>query len=135
MAKVSINGTTGTDDSTAPAGTAGTGPPNNNLANIDAVKTTITTRRYCMKPTRRTSAPNSPDISTIAEAAPGELPQAAVVPGSVPSFTNTHPTKPPASTVVLMTSSMIGQSRATDPRIAGVNERATKHPMIPWLNN
>ena len=51
------------------------------LATRAAVIETKMTRRYCMKATRRWSAPKAPAISTMAVAAPGDEPQTAVVPG------------------------------------------------------
>ncbi len=84
-----------------------------------------------MKATRRTSAPYSCAITIIAEAAPGEEPQAAVVPGSAPYLTSVQPTTPPAATVVATTSSISGQSRAMESRMSGVMLRATRQPTIP----
>ena len=66
---------------------SGAGPPpawKARAATSDAAEATQTTRRYCMKATSRTSPPWASAISIIAEAAPADVPQIAVVPGSVP---------------------------------------------------
>jgi hypothetical protein len=69
---------------TAPGGTT-------KCATAEAITATSTTRRYCMKATRRASAPNSSAMTTIEVAAPGEDPQIAVVPGRMRQRANAHP--------------------------------------------
>ena len=132
MARVSAKGSGATANSAArdgPAGEAGATPRSRRETN-DAEQTTSATRRYCMKATRRISAPYSSAMAIIAEAAPGEQPQAAVVPGSVPALTISQPTMPPAMTVLVTTSSIVGQSRTIEVRIDGVSVRAIRQPMI-----
>ncbi|MNT64537.1 hypothetical protein D3C72_2024480 [compost metagenome] len=55
--------------------------PNPMRATIAAAVATNSTRMYCINATSRTSAPKSPAIATIADAPPGDEPQAPVGPG------------------------------------------------------
>ena len=64
-----------------------------------AVTTTQTTRAYCMKATMRGSAPNSSAMATMAEAPPGEEPQAAEEPGRDPKRPRSQATTAPATMV------------------------------------
>ena len=68
-------------------------------ATREAESATQTTRTYCMKATRRGSAPYSSASATMAEAPPGEEPQAAVEPGRMRPRVSPHPTSALASTV------------------------------------
>ena len=68
------------------------------------------TRRYCMKATRRWSAPNAPAISTMAVAAPGDEPQTAVVPGRILQRLISQPSKLDAASVASTTTRNSGHS-------------------------
>ena len=50
-------------------------------ATTGASADTQTTRKYCMNATSRMSDPNSPAMIVITDAAPGDSPQMATVPG------------------------------------------------------
>ena len=98
----------------------------------EAVSTTMNTRRYCMKATRRASAPYSSDMAVMAAAPPGEEPQAAVLPGRAPYLVSTQPTTAPAAMVVATTASMTIQSWAMDRRMEALIAWATWQPMTAW---
>ena len=80
------------------------------LATSAAVIETKMTRRYCMKATRRWSAPKAPAISTMAVAAPGEEHQTAVVPGRMRQRLISPPSRLEAATVAIITARKSGHS-------------------------
>ena len=81
-------------------------------ATIAAAIVTMTTRRYCMNATRRTSAPNVSAISTMAVEAPGADPHTAVVPGRMRRRLIDQPRKLDAATVESTAISTSSQSAA-----------------------
>ncbi|MNC45084.1 hypothetical protein D3C75_940250 [compost metagenome] len=93
--------------------------------------TTHTTRTYCMVATTRESAPYSSAIETIAEAAPGAVPHAAVLAG-MPAHTKASPTRALRQTVAAVASSIIGQDWAIERSTASVMEWAARMPTQPW---
>ncbi|MNP56577.1 hypothetical protein D3C76_1513120 [compost metagenome] len=97
-----------------------------------AAVATNSTRRYCMNATNRTSAPKSPAIATIAEAPPGDEPQAPVGPGSPLKRTRHQPETPLAASVAKSTSSTSGQSSSNGVRIAGERLCAIMQPSTAW---
>src|SRR5262245_11748666 len=56
--------------------------PTHNRATAEAPAAPNPPRTYCIKATRRASAPKAPAMIIITEAPPGALPQTAVVPGN-----------------------------------------------------
>ena len=68
-------------------------------------------------------------------AAPGEHPQAAVVPGRSWVRAIIQPAKVLAATVVSTTSTIAAQSSAMVRRMEGSRARATRQPMIAWAQN
>src|SRR3954454_25368595 len=93
----------------ATAPLTGCSGPSHSPATRDAVNTTKMTRRYCIIATSSGSAPNSWDIATIADAAPAEVPHAAVEPGRLPNRTSSHPTSVLAAMVPRMAAVIAGQ--------------------------
>src|SRR4051794_36317917 len=91
---------------TPPTGCSG---PSHSPATRDAINTTKMTRRYCIIATSSGSAPYSWDIATIADAAPAEVPHAAVEPGRLPNRTSSHPTSVLAARVPRTAAVITGQ--------------------------
>src|SRR5215207_9466075 len=110
--------------------------PSHSPATSDAVNTTKITRRYCIIATRSGSAPNSCDIATIAEAAPAEVPHAAVEPGRLPNRTSSHPTSVLAAIVPKTAAVIKGQLWRKEVRRAAVMACAIKQPIsaCPAIN-
>jgi hypothetical protein len=73
-------------------------------------------------------------MDTIAEAAPGAVPQAAVLPDKPPKRTEANPTIVLNPIVTTVAASMIGHDCASVPNIDQVTECATSNPMQPWPN-
>ena len=129
IASVSTTGSHGGSIGPLPWSTFPAAWPSISRATTDALSTTMMTRRYCMNATSRGSAPYSSAIAIIAEAAPGEEPQAAVVPGSTANRVSPQPTSPPATIVVATVSSISGQSATTVATIEPVIACATRQPI------
>ncbi len=72
----------------------------------------------------RTSAPNSSAISTMAEAAPGELPQIAALPGNTFQRHSAQPVTPLAAMEARITVRNRGHSAAKVRRMSGVTAAA-----------
>ncbi|MNC15876.1 hypothetical protein D3C81_798790 [compost metagenome] len=75
-----------------------------------------------MVATTRESAPKSSDIETIAEAAPGAVPQAAVLAGIPPTLASTSPTSALKLTVSRVANSINGQDWTSETSTARVIE-------------
>ena len=75
------------------------------------------------------SAPKSPAISTITVAAPGNVPQAAVVPGSTRKRVSSQPIVAAAKSTAAIATRNSGQRRANSVKSAGVNVRAIIAPI------
>ena len=92
----------------------------------------MTTRRYCMNATRRVSAPKADAMTMMAEAAPGDMPQTAVVPGSTRQRVMAQPSAVHAPMIASTTPRKSGHPFKKVPRMAGVRNRAIMQPMTAW---
>ena len=84
-----------------------------------------------MKATSRMSAPKDADMIVMAEAAPGNEPQIAVVPGSTWNFASAQPSEQAATTTETTPARKIGQSRDSSARMESGIDRAIMQPMTP----
>ena len=87
--------------------------PNRTVATSGAVTTTISTRRYCMKATSRTSAPSSSAIATMPLAPPAIRPSSAVGRSSPVARESSSPAASEISSVATVTAAIGSQSPAT----------------------
>ncbi len=85
-----------------------------------------------MVATTRPSAPKSSAIATIADAAPGEVPQAAVLAWIPPKRTIASPTTELRITVRTVANSIRCQESTIASSTARVIEWAASKPMQPW---
>src|ERR1700733_14390688 len=75
---------------------------------MEATMATMTTRTYCMKATSRASAPYASAITIMADAAPGNNPQMAVVSGKMRNLLMIQP----STQLATMTSRLVVAGRA-----------------------
>ena len=85
-----------------------------------------------MKATSRTSAPNSSAITTMADAAPGVLPQMPAVPGSTRQRQIAQTITPDKATQASVTPRNNAQSSRKDARMPRVKLLAIIAPMMAW---
>ena len=101
-------------------------------ATTDATSPTHATRRYCMTATSLMSPPKASAISTIAVAAPGEVPQTAVVPGSTLRRVSAKPRPDAKNMTAPIKVRNIGHLWKIVTKMSGVMLRATRQPTKPW---
>ena len=102
------------------------------LATRVAATATMTTRRYCMRATRRTSAPKPSAISVMTVAAPGKAPHIAVVPGRTRRRASSQPSATLAAITDRTPPRKVGQSCAISLIVEGRTTRAIRQPTIAW---
>src|SRR5262245_18505361 len=99
----------------------------------EATLVTHMTRRYCMKATRRTSAPYASANIVIEAAPPGAEPQIALVPGSTCQRASDQPTIAAITMVDMTPSANTGHCIATSFTMDAGMARAIMQAMMPCV--
>lgn len=100
----------------------------------DVAMATMITRKYSIKAVKRGSAPKEPQSMTMVEAAPGEVPQRAVVPG----MTRNHAKVAPVPKLTMITERTLKRTRDQCSKIWCSTEidrlLTTTHAKMAWAS-